>query len=81
MQLDDLEDYWEFNYLYKQMATKQNFKDSYKRLQEISDILDKEEVIDVDQLIKLQEEAKKLYTFCNAKLKELDEKLDSKQDI
>lgn len=59
------------------MATKQNFKDSYVRLQEISDILDKEEVIDVDQLIKLQDEARKLYTFCDSKLKELDKKLDS----
>ncbi|MDP2090320.1 MAG: exodeoxyribonuclease VII small subunit [Candidatus Gracilibacteria bacterium] len=63
------------------MATKQNFKDSYNRLQEISNILDKEEVIDVDQLIKLQEEAKKLYNFCNSKLKELDDKIDSKDVI
>ncbi len=62
------------------MATKQNFKDSYKRLQEISDILDKEEVIDVDQLIKLQEEAKKLYVFCDSKLKDLDKKLDSNEE-
>ena len=62
------------------MTQKQNFKESYKRLQEISEILDKEEVIDVDELIKLQEEAKKLYTFCNSKLKDLDKKLDSNED-
>ena len=57
--------------------TKKNFKESYERLSEISDILDKEEVIDVDDLIKLQDESKKLYKFCNSKLKILDEKLDS----
>lgn len=62
------------------MTQKQNFKESYKRLQEISEILDKEEVIDVDELIKLQEEAKKLYTFCNSKLKDLDKKLDSNEE-
>ena len=62
------------------MKSKQNFKESYKRLQEISEILDKEEVIDIDELIKFQEEAKKLYTFCNSKLKDLDKKLDFKEE-
>ena len=59
------------------MATKQTFKKSYERLQDISNILDKEEVIDVDELIKIQAEAKELYVFCNSKLKDLDKKLDS----
>jgi len=62
------------------MATKKIFKSSYERLQEISNQLDREEVIDVDELIKLQEEAKKLYTFCNSKLKDLDKKLDSNKE-
>lgn len=58
------------------MKSEQTFKKSYERLTEISNMLDKEEIIDVDELIKLQEEAKKLYTFCNTKLKGLDKKLD-----
>jgi len=56
-----------------------NFKDSYERLIEISDLLDREEIIDVDELIKLQEEAKKLYSFCNEKLMKLDKKLDNNE--
>ena len=59
------------------MTKTQTFKKSYERLSEISNLMDKEEVIDVDELIKLQEEAKKLYTFCNTKLKGLDKKLDN----
>lgn len=59
------------------MPTKKTFKESYLRLQEISNLLDKEELIDIDELIKLQDEAKKLYTFCNTKLKDLDKKLDN----
>ena len=59
------------------MTPKKTFKESYERLQKISTILDNEEVIDVDELIKLQDEAKKLYVFCNTKLKDLDKKLNS----
>ena len=59
------------------MVIKQTFKKSYERLQDISNILDKEEVIDVDELIKIQVEARELYVFCNSKLKDLDKKLDS----
>ena len=62
------------------MSPKKNFKESYKRLQEISEVLDNDEIIDVDELIKLQEEAKKLYIFCNSKLKDLDKKLDSNEE-
>lgn len=62
------------------MTNKQTFKESYERLSEISELLDKDEVIDVDDLIKLQSEAKKLYNFCNSKLKTLDKKLDNNID-
>lgn len=62
------------------MAAKKTFKESYERLMEISNLLDKQEIIDVDELIKLQDEAKKLYTFCSGKLKKLDEKLDSNEN-
>jgi len=57
------------------MPTKKTFKDSFERLEEISNMLDNEEIIDVDKLIKLQDEAKKLHTFCNSKLKQLDKKI------
>ena len=62
------------------MTPKKTFKESYERLQKISTMLDNEEVIDVDELIKLQNEAKKLYIFCNTKLKDLDKKLDSNNE-
>jgi exodeoxyribonuclease VII small subunit len=62
------------------MKQGQTFKKSYERLAEISNIMDNEEVIDVDELIKYQEEAKKLYTYCNSKIKDLDKKLDSNEN-
>ena len=62
------------------MTTKQTFKESYERLEEINKILDRDDIIDVDELIKLQDESQKLYTFCNSKLKDLDKKIDSNDD-
>jgi hypothetical protein len=56
------------------------FKESYERLSEISELLDAQEIIDVDELIKLQDEAKKLYIFCNTKLKKLDKQLDDNKN-
>jgi exodeoxyribonuclease VII small subunit len=56
------------------------FKESYERLTEISELLDAQEIIDVDELIKLQDEAKKLYTFCNTKLQKLDKQLDDNKN-
>jgi exonuclease VII small subunit len=50
------------------MPAKKTFKESFERLQEISELLDKEEVIDVDTLIEVQKEAKQLYKFCSEKL-------------
>lgn len=60
------------------LENKVTFKESYERLMEISNLLDNQDIIDVDELIILQVEAKKLYTFCNTKLKKLDKQLDSK---
>jgi len=62
------------------MTTKQTFKESYERLEEINKILDRDNIIDVDELIKLQDESQKLYTFCNSKLKDLDIKINANQD-
>ena len=52
-----------------------NFKDAFIRLREIQEELEQEEIIDIDKLIKLQEEADKLYKFCNSKIKKLDKNI------
>ena len=62
------------------MTNKQTFKESYERLEDINKILDRDDIIDVDELIKLQDESHKLYIFCNSKLKDLDIKINSNQD-
>jgi len=48
------------------------FETAYKRLKEINELLKSQQFIDIDQIIKLQEEAKGLYEFCEGKLKNLD---------
>ncbi|MBT3727069.1 hypothetical protein HOG21_05290 [bacterium] len=75
-----IEEFSFYLYINNIMPKKQTFKESYERLTKISNLLDNEEVIDVDELIKLQSEAKKLYSFCDLKLKDLDKKLDTKID-
>lgn len=58
------------------MAEKKTFKESFERLKEISELLDKDEVIDVDKLIEVQQEAKELYKFCGEKLESVSAKLE-----
>ncbi len=55
------------------------FEKAFKRLKEISEILEKEEIIDVDKLIKYQEEAKELQDYCKKKIKTSEEKLTDKE--
>lgn len=45
------------------------FEQAYQQLQEIYETLQSDEVVDVDRIMKLQKEAKKLYEICRAKLK------------
>ena len=45
------------------------FAEAYKRLQEIHELLQSEELIDVQQIITLQDEAKKCYELCQSQLK------------
>jgi len=52
-----------------------NFKTSFLRLREIQEKLEDEEIIDVDELIELQKEAKELYEFCESKIKKLDDNI------
>ncbi len=58
------------------MPNAKTFKESFERLKEISDLLDRDEVIDVDTLIKIQKEAKELYKFCGEKLEDVSAKLE-----
>lgn len=53
------------------MSTSQpiSFKDMYNRLQDIADYLKSSEIIDIDEILKLQEEAKKLYESLDSLLK------------
>lgn len=51
-----------------------DFKTAYLRLQEIAQIIKSTPVIDIEELMKLQEEAKSLYDFLQAKLHKDDPK-------
>jgi len=51
------------------------FEKAFNRLKEISEILEKDEIIDVDKLIEYQNESKKLQSFCKNKIKVSEEKL------
>lgn len=44
------------------------FSEMYHRLQEIADRLKSSDIIDIDEILKLQEEAKKLYEVLNSLL-------------
>lgn len=47
------------------------FKEAYSRLQDIHSLLQWDEMIDIDDIIKLQEEAKACYELCQEKLKKI----------
>lgn len=49
-----------------------NFKQSYLRLKEINDLLKNDVIMDVDEIIKLQNEATILYNICKNKLENFD---------
>ena len=53
------------------------FEKAFSRLNELSEILQKEEIIDVDKLIEYQNEAKELQEFCREKIKKSEEKLNN----
>lgn len=53
------------------------FEKAFSRLKELSEILEKEEIIDVDKLIEYQNEAKKLQEFCRKKIKKSEEQLNN----
>lgn len=48
------------------------FEEAYKRLKEINDLLKTQDIVDIDQLIKLQLESKDLYELCQNKLKSIE---------
>ena len=51
----------------------QNFTQMYYRLQEIADYLKSSQIIDIDEILALQQEAKKLYTLLDDMLKKTNE--------
>ena len=54
------------------MTEKISFEKAYKRLKEVNELLKSDEIIDVNVILKLQKEAKKMYDFCKKELKKLD---------
>lgn len=46
------------------------FVDAYKRLEEINDIISRQNVVDIDILLELQKESDVLYNFCKQKISE-----------
>ncbi len=48
------------------------FAEAYTRLQEIHEMLQWDDLIDVQQIITLQTEAKKCYELCQSQLKKLE---------
>lgn len=55
---------------------KMTFSKAFLRLKEISDILDNEDIIDLDKLLKLQDEANALQDYCQKKLNDSEKKLN-----
>lgn len=52
-----------------------NFTEAYQRLEEINTLLQSREIIDIEQLLKLQEEAKSCYELCQSLLKKAETQL------
>ena len=52
-----------------------NFTEAYQRLEEIKILLQSQEIIDIEELLKLQEEAKSCYELCESMLKKADDQL------
>lgn len=51
------------------------FKEAYLRLQEIHELLQTAEMIDVEEIVKLQEEAKVCYDLCQSILKKTEKRV------
>ena len=49
-----------------------NFKEAYTRLEEIYKLLQSEQIMDIDEIIVLQNEAKKCYDLCQSMLKKAE---------
>jgi len=51
--------------IFKTIITKKmDFEKAYKRLKEINETLQSGQIIDIDQILKLQKEAKENYNIC-----------------
>lgn len=48
------------------------FKEAYTRLEEIYKLLQSEQIMDIDEIVTLQNEAKKCYDLCQSMLKKAE---------
>ncbi|MEF2175027.1 MAG: exodeoxyribonuclease VII small subunit [Candidatus Absconditabacteria bacterium] len=55
------------------MEQSTSFKEAYLRLKEINEILKNDVIMDVDEIIKLQNEATTLYNICKNKLENFEQ--------
>ena len=58
------------------MTTSTNFREAFLQLEWINNKLQSNEVIDIEKIVSMQEEAKKLYDYCNKLLLKTEKKLD-----
>lgn len=57
-----------------------NFTQAYQRLQEIQQLLQSNEIIDIEQLLTLQKEAKICYELCQSMLKKAEDQLGEEEE-
>lgn len=63
------------------IAKDMTFVDAYNRLKEISQLVANDDMVDVDNMEVLQEEAKMLYDFCHTRLVAFEEKALEKEEV
>ena len=54
-----------------------NFRDAFLKLSEINKLLQSSEIVDVEKIISMQLEAKKLYEYCDKLLLKTEDKINS----
>lgn len=52
------------------------FETSFHRLQEIKELLAWQTIVDIDQILALQDEAKSLYDYCSARIKKAEQPIE-----
>lgn len=60
------------------MANSQHYAENYQRLEHIATQLSRQERIDIDQLLPMIDEAMAAYTFCKARIEQVETLLQSR---